>query len=552
METGFEYPEYDGEGEEDLSFPNIWRDTPDMELTGVDCFNPTAIVNNDENLVVLRLTGQEFTQMFSALYLGAEIAYPQSFFQVIVNFLKGIHCPPLMAEQECFEYPAYASFIQYAPTNPFIEPDTIPDGYLLPPFYIQDTDDDGLLINDVIVPFGAFELLAGWFDLLDGLVPQITIMVNGAGHADIRLLTMPFGGLCVITLDSPPNLIDIIVGIVTGADNIVDLNLDEVSVPPETAREIIFPMDIAGSGIHTIYIDFLPIMDDSFIPLRFGGGFRGVQLCNFIEEVVDLSVTDIRIQDCEIQYFKNGEWVGLVSGSLDACYATNLELEAVSDELEALTLTVFGHDEAISDLLAWKDDTDLAIAALNDNFENAFLEIFALQDRMDLAEAELADHEARILALEMISYFNWDWTQEFDFTTGSLGWTVPVSGRGDYIADEGFLSEADAVNSAVDLTNADEPYTNQIFFVSMDISYNGVTAPSDLIIKWKYGENPSFEQAKIAGFDIDSSPDRTGWFRNLNEDSVSMTGIRALSNSPTRQFYIRGLKFYGMGANPFA
>jgi len=340
----FEYPQYEENGQERLFFPNLWRDIQPQLIVGADCFVPNVNLNTTDNLIVLKLTAIEFTEIFSALRNGAEKTYPDRFLQIMVNFLKGLHCPPLMIEQECYEYPTYSAFIQYSPENPYIDPTTVPDGYLIPPFQINGengVDDPELEHYDIIVPYGAFELLANWFELLDGLVPQIKIMVNGAGHADIRLLTMTFGGLAVITVDTPPNLVDIIIGIVTGADNIIDLNLDDVSVPPETAREIIFPVDIVGSGIHTIYIDFLPIMDDSFVPLRFGGGFRGVQLCNFVEEP-EMGITAVRLNadTCALETQLNGEWTA-VSGweNINDCVIpTTISQEAIDAGLEASTI----------------------------------------------------------------------------------------------------------------------------------------------------------------------------------------------------------------------
>lgn len=222
-----------------------------------------------------------------------------------------------MEEQDCYEYPSYASFMQFSPTNPYVEPDTVPTGYLIPPFVVNGQNgyqDDNYEPFDIITPYGAFELLGNWFDIVDGILPTITVVVQGAGRVFVKLLAVELGGLVVVEADNPPNLIDIIAGVVLGAENILDLNLDNVSLPPETARQVIFPVDTVGAGLHTIYITFLPILDDSSIPLRYGGGFRGVQLCDFVEQPT-MGIENIRFDEasCELQTLVDGEWT-IVSG----------------------------------------------------------------------------------------------------------------------------------------------------------------------------------------------------------------------------------------------
>lgn len=308
----FEYPQYEEDGQEKLFFPNLWREIESQPVVGTECFNPNAVLNNEENLIVLKLTAVEFTEIFSALYNGAVMTYPSRFLQILVNFLAGLHCPPILEEQDCFEYPSYASFIQYSPVNPYLQPDEIPDGYLTQPFLIN--GQNGVDIPnyepfDILVPIDAITFDVNWFEDIGGQLPQITVMVQGAGKAYIKMLSQVGSGLAIITLDNPPNILDIIGGIITGADNIVDLNLDIVSLPPETAIEMLYELDVVGTGIHTIYIVFLPILDDSLIPLRFGGGFRGVQLCDFVEQPI-MGIQDIRFNDatCNLETLIDGEW----------------------------------------------------------------------------------------------------------------------------------------------------------------------------------------------------------------------------------------------------
>lgn len=295
----FEYPRYEEDGSEELSFPNIWMDGQPQEILGADCFTPRVDLNPLENLVTLKLTAQEFTEMFSALYTGAIITYPDKYLQVMVNFLKGIHCPPEMQENECKDFPPYAPFIEYPLQNPYSEPDLIPDGYLIPPMTVVTPENSGDYpdseIGDVVVNFNSFPLDSGWFDDLHEDMPSLLIRVSGTGTVGVEFTPMVQGGLAIVTLDNPPNLVDILGGIITGADNIVDVNKDTLSVPPETADQIIFPVEVDTAGDHIIYVVFFPIIDDSFIPLRFGGGIRKIEVCGFLEVPI---VACEDVEDC--------------------------------------------------------------------------------------------------------------------------------------------------------------------------------------------------------------------------------------------------------------
>lgn len=299
-----------------LAWQNRWVRYIQQPLVGADCFQESVLLNPENNIMVLNLSEFEFTRLFSAIMTGAEISYPDESHQVIVDFLKGIQCPPNLVPEECIDLPSYANNIAYSPANPYIEPTVIPEGYLVQPFLVNGENGNnfpGYEHFDVIVPFDAITFDIDFFDEIAGQLPTLQIMVNGAGSVNIRFLTIPQGGLVVVTLDNPPNLLDILSGIVTGAENIVDLNQDLVSLPPETAKEIIFPVQIESTGIHTVYAVFLPILDDSLIPIRFGGGFRGLELCGFLPEG-DMGVQNLRFLNCNLeQQNADGSWA-IVNG----------------------------------------------------------------------------------------------------------------------------------------------------------------------------------------------------------------------------------------------
>lgn len=423
----FEYPQYDEDGQERLSYENIWQDISPQEVLGADCFNPYAPVFNDENLVVLKLTGTQFTKMFSALYNGAIMTYPQEYLQIITDFLAGIHCPPLMVEQECYDYPSYAAFMQYSPMNPYLTPDEIPEGYEAVPFLVNNnlpTPLPGYEDFDIFVPFDSLTLDVDWWTDIAGQLPTITIMVNGAGKAFLKFLPMLQGGIVCVTLDNPPNILDILGGIITGADNLIDMNMDSLSIPPETAKEIIYEVNVEGSGIHTIYAVFLPIIDDSFIPVRFGGGFRGVQLCNFVEEP-EVGLTAIRLnpENCTLETQINGEWIA-VSGwdSINDCVVPN----AISSEAAAAAI------ESNATILEMQTDIQEAGADIV-QLEQNVTQTNIVPANPDYSVGEICN-AAEYIATQIIALANQTWTDSGTITIEEFLAGLLESGTG-YIAN---------------------------------------------------------------------------------------------------------------------
>lgn len=181
---------------------------------------------------------------------------------------------------ECLAYPPFANFISYFPQNPYTEPDLIPEGFEQPPFYVNGKDNAHDLPNynkgDVIVDFGSINIEPSW-DLAK--TPRIELCIEGSGVVEIHLLNIVQGGACIISVDNPVDLGDILAGIIGDGIDSIDLNQDIVSLPPESAEEIIIEKEITTEGEHTVYIYFLPMVNDSLIPLSFGGGLREISLC---------------------------------------------------------------------------------------------------------------------------------------------------------------------------------------------------------------------------------------------------------------------------------
>jgi hypothetical protein len=428
-----EFPQYDENGEEILSFPNIWRNIDPQEISGVDCFVPFAPINNGLNRFVMDINGIDFRKMLSALYLGAEIAYPQEFMQIVLNFLKMVHCP-IDFEEECQEYPTYTPIIQYAPMSPFINPDEVPDGYLVPPFVFVSEENiaeyGDYEIGDVIVPIDAITLDLDWFETLDGQLPTITINVEGEGKISMKLLTVPFGGVAIITLDNPPDLLDILAGIITGSDNILDVNRDIVSVPPETTEHVSYEIEVMGAGMHTVYIVFLPVLDDSLIPIRFGGGLRSIELCEF-GELPDMGVTDVKWDDSEFMLMqqKLGVYYPVTDFQLFLDYIAGVDLKADNALLDAANaqasatnaLEVGDINAADIDAVEVRLDIVEALQATHDT------SIANLATRMDAAEGDIDDLDARLTALENADSTMWNVHYDFKASESGFGGGSGVS-----------------------------------------------------------------------------------------------------------------------------
>lgn len=231
------------------------------------------------------------------------------------------------AEQEidnCLEYNNAAPFLSYTPQNPHTEPDFVPDGYLSQPFFkfgsivpeslpdwLEDfvgdwlTDMTGYEENDVLTVINSFPIFASWEDILTSGLPRITVEFSGVGIVQIRLLLVPFGGRAIVTIDIEPNIADIISGIFDGQVRSIELERDLSSIPLETdidhIEEIVLTEDIE----HTIYITFLPVVDVTLLPLKYGGGIRSITFCGeFAFEEVPTVECDIPTIIADDTYFE--------------------------------------------------------------------------------------------------------------------------------------------------------------------------------------------------------------------------------------------------------
>jgi len=530
-----EYPQYEENGQEFVHFPNIWRDITPQEFTGADCFLPFANINNGMNRFVMDITGEDFRKMFSSLLNGSQFTYPQEWMQIIINFLKMVHCP-IDFEEECQEYPTYTPIIQYSPMNPFMNPDEIPEGYLVPPFVFVSEENiieyGDYQIGDVLVPFDSVTFDLDWFESLSGQLPTITINVEGEGKIGLNLLTVPFGGVAIVTLDNPPDLLDILGGIITGADNIVDVNRDSVSFPPETTEHIIYPIEVTGAGMHTVYIVFFPILDDSLIPIRFGGGLRSIELCEF-GEMPDMGVTDVRfdVDEMMLQQQKLGVYHDVIDWEFFINYVFDIE-----DNVMLIEAIVDNHSVDIIDLQDVTNTLDTRLDAVETLQATHDTSIANLSTDMEAVEDAIDALDARIDALENAAM----WTHIWDFESSDFG-IIPTNAT--YTGGSGFVHTQGSGDVVLQSINTGAQ-ANQIDTYEVGYLFNsGETGAPTNVSEQRLNSISPYGNIHFTG----SGNTGVGFIRVPNNPTVNAE----LQVQDFGSYTIKYIKFYGRGDNPF-
>lgn len=176
-------------------------------------------------------------------------------------------CPP--CPPECRIIPLDDPRIDWQPNDPFRTPNLIPDGYYAPPWYIAPfLNIIGAAQGDIVTDMLRFPLIAGWH--LQYQVPRFRLTVKGAGRIRLYMVNVLQGGLAVIQTDG--DLLQL---------QYMDLERDSTSNPPETTRELVIELKVYGDTEHFIDVQMFPNVDDSLIPIRFGGGIEKIEMCGF-------------------------------------------------------------------------------------------------------------------------------------------------------------------------------------------------------------------------------------------------------------------------------
>lgn len=309
----------------------------ESDTTGSVAF--ASIPDDIPTRLITEWTGKQFTKLFSSVYMGAHLIFPEQAHEIIWQLLKVVHQPinPEIGDG-CAEYPNYSSFISYEPNSPFGTQETVAgwnknpwfrwgDFDTLFPDWIDNWlngvvgallgyDETDILFNIESVPINPIEAF------LEGEVifPKIEIQFSGEGTIEVELLSFPLGGKAVIELDQEPNVIDILTGgILDPAAFMVELNRDIVNFPPDEYPIVNIEIPVTTAGSHVLYIVFIPIVNDELIPLGFGGGIRSVELC-VTEEEPEMGIQQIFWDGCELKKIVNGVTSTIVtSAQIEAC-----------------------------------------------------------------------------------------------------------------------------------------------------------------------------------------------------------------------------------------
>lgn len=392
------------------------------------------------NPLQLNVTGQDFDKLFNSILIGSQFVAPTEYLRLTALFLQAGLCLPTFEGEpdDCFNYLPYAPFIHYDPYNPYSEPDTIPQGYLKRPYEWG----DGILyeLTDLLVDFASFPLLANWFSIINGFLPQFVVNTVGDGQIELDFLNTVQGGMVVMKDNSPPNILDIIGGIFGADIRIIDLMID-IAIPSELDPIHAEEWDVeVGAGVpNALYCTFFPVVDDIFppfgLPLRFGGGIRRIGLCGFEGAGEIMGITDLRRVGEKLEVFDNGQWVEKVD--LQPLH-DSLQAQITSNDVDILALQVFDgvlvdsiadvndfaqtHENQISqnimprlDALELEDINLQGQITTNDtditNLQNEDINLQTQIDNNDIDIADIylsiaqlnlndADHLARIIALE--------------------------------------------------------------------------------------------------------------------------------------------------------
>lgn len=324
-------------------------------------------------------TGEQFKKLLSSVIAGADLIWGDESDEIIWQLIKAVHETPIVDPNDsgCVEYAPSAPFIKYFPDNPYILGDRalgwekeawykwgdfdsiFPDwldewlaGYAGDLLGYQNSDvlfNISSLVPDFGAPVGdLIEIIeAGGVEL-----PRIEIRFSGSGTVELGLLSFPLGGKCIIELDEMPNVIDILTGGVADAGSfMVELNRDLVSFPPDEYPIINIEIPVTTNGNHTLYIVFLPVLNDEIPFLHFGGGLRSVELCGF-EDTPMSSIEGLIFEDCTLKVLIAGEYEPVTNFSqlyecIEGLMATQQEIkQAIIDaQLELISRTLSGETQ---------------------------------------------------------------------------------------------------------------------------------------------------------------------------------------------------------------
>lgn len=223
--------------------------------------------------------------------------------------------PEARDETVCVDYLPNAGIISYAPGDPFNQPDYTPPGYTGPPFTVINNDIiEGLFgLQDGDVVTGIFGAPVFTPAIGQGLA-RLRVAVKGKATVELHLLTLPFGGSALITLDGNPL-----------STVVVELIRNTALIPPEDNVVLIYEVETFTEGDHVVDVSFIPSFGGVATFIGYGGGLRKVNICT---EKSAESHGDFELSNCT---FESGDNMRLRKKPGDPCI---LQIECGTDEWE--------------------------------------------------------------------------------------------------------------------------------------------------------------------------------------------------------------------------
>lgn len=181
-------------------------------------------------------------------------------------------------EGGCSEFLPNSPIITYAPNDPFLTPNYLPEGYSVIPWYTNaPVPLPGVLPTDAMV--NGLSIIGPSVPIPHGF-PRFRVHCYGSGEVEIELVKIPIGGLALITIDGDP-----LTALLVTLDTI---SLDMVSITgilsalgigdAGLVQTAVVELEIATPGAHYVDVTFLPNFGGETL-IGFGGGLRRVSLC---------------------------------------------------------------------------------------------------------------------------------------------------------------------------------------------------------------------------------------------------------------------------------
>lgn len=173
-----------------------------------------------------------------------------------------LHADSECGEDGCFVFPADASFIEWFPNNPFTQPGLITAGYNAPAWYVANASQKTVMTDLSRFPAGSLPSVIP----ASGL-PRLRVHAIGPALVRLHMFSIVAGSIAQVTVDDNPASVEM-----------VDLNKDVFSAPPETDEDVIIEREIPA-GPHHIDVIIVSMVNDEIPFVYHGGGVRAVEIC---------------------------------------------------------------------------------------------------------------------------------------------------------------------------------------------------------------------------------------------------------------------------------